>query len=115
MQYKMMVGRCSGRLLRLELLPSNRKLVGNNIAELLDVSQAFLQSLDGGGALCSSLVCAVGVRGTGPTVGLDSDIHLGLRGMRDGVGAELDIGTIRNVRDGSGERGLVTRDTPATA
>ena len=57
----------------------------------------------------------MGVRRKGRTIGLDSDIHLGLRGVRDGVGAELDIGTIRNVNDGSGERGLVMREVPATA
>ena len=51
--------------------------------------------------------------GKGRTVGLDSDIHLGFRGMRDGVGAELDIGAIMNVSDGLGEGGLVTRETPA--
>lgn len=46
---------CSGCLLRLKIIPGGDKLVGDDVAQLLDVPQALFQSLDGGGALCVAL------------------------------------------------------------
>jgi hypothetical protein len=46
---------CLGCVLRLEVVPGRNKLVGDDVAQLLDVPQAFLQSLNGGCALCAAL------------------------------------------------------------
>lgn len=88
-------------LLRLEFVPGRNELVRDDVAQLLDVPQALFQSLDGGCALCAALVWGVGwlLRVPGRTVGLDSDVHLGLRRMWDGIRAKLNIGAAMNVSD----------------
>lgn len=86
-----------GCLALLELRPFCPELVGNDVAELLQIGETFGQRRDSS-ALCGPvsdrhLSQALAKRRSKLAIGLYSDVHLRLGRVRNGVGTELHVGT----------------------